>query len=214
MNKGIAYNGYFDQYYLNREWKFYNFLIQQIISYSSPGEILDIGCGAGLFLEACENWGLKAIGLEGSIEAINIVKKRNENLQIHHHLLDQTFPFNENRFATVVINQVIEHLENNTQLNCLNESYRVLKKSGVLIVHSPSKYNLEEKLADPTHINLLAPSELKEMLEKVGFNLIVDINSPLYVLGESKLMLKLIDNIFKITRLDKLSATASFIAVK
>ena len=49
------------------------------------------------------------------------------------------------------------------------ESYRVLRKNGVILIYSHSKLK-KEKLAK-THINLNTPSSLKRHLESVGFKL-------------------------------------------
>jgi SAM-dependent methyltransferase len=214
MNSGIAYKGYFAKYYNDRVWHFYNYLIEKIIHYSSPGKILDIGSGSGLFLEACYNWGWDAIGIEGSQEAISTMQSRNKNLKAISHYISSPFPFEDSIFQTVLINQVIEHLESEVQMHCLKEAYRVLKPGGVIIIESPSRFNKKEWKADPTHINLLSPSELKNLLIKSGFVKIVENNSALNILGSNKIMIKIIQKIFVKTKFEYLSSTANTVSYK
>ena len=215
INKGLGNFDYYETYYSSRDWKVYKWLLNQIIQFSNPGKILDVGSGAGYLLEACQNWDWTAIGLEGSIDGITKMKLRNPDLNAINCMLSEKFPFNEQTFQTVIINQVIEHLEDNVQINCLNESYRVMKRGGTIIVHSPSKYNLAEKNADATHINLLAPSELKSLLVNAGFHSLIDLNNArLYTLGDNLLSKWVINTLYRFSKSEKMLATASFIAYK
>ena len=63
MNNGIGDHEYFRKHYLGRTPERYHFLLSQIIQYSKPWKILDVGSGLGLFLKACENWNWDAVGI-------------------------------------------------------------------------------------------------------------------------------------------------------
>lgn len=211
---GVAYGGYFQEFYSNRSWEHYSFLICQVINYSKPGVVLDLGSGCGFFIEACSRWGIECLGIEASKEAIDLMDKRFSSKGIFNHGLEDSFSIENGTIQTVVLNQVIEHLPPETQENCLAESFRVLKKGGALIIHSPSKHNKIEKHADPTHINLLSPSELHKMLTMHGFQNLIDINSTLNGIGNTVIERKFFSFLYKTFKMDRLSLTASFIAYK
>ena len=66
-----------------RDWRYYrpNF-IAEVIFYSEPGPILDVGTGTGLFVEAALRWGLYCVGIEGSGDAVEIGRQRYPNLSL------------------------------------------------------------------------------------------------------------------------------------
>ena len=71
-------------------------------------------------------------------------------------------------FSTVFSNQVIEHLTHEAQHNVVREAFRILKLGGQLLIIFPCRhYNPARQ--DKYHINLLTPTELRELVEKYGF---------------------------------------------
>ena len=157
-NIGIAPAGYHEHYYSDRDWHAYTEILARVVRHSRPGPILDLGAGCGYLVEAAIRWGFTSVGLEGSTAAVEIAKKRAPDLDIKQHLLSEGLPFEANTFQTVVLNQVVEHLEPATLQHTLSEAFRVLQPTGMILVTSPSCFNIAELKADPTHINLMAPS--------------------------------------------------------
>jgi SAM-dependent methyltransferase len=208
-NKGVGYSSYFEHHYGNRSWKFYSQIVAQVASWSEPGPILDIGAGTGLFAECATRWGLDCTGVEGSREAIEIALARCPELRIRHHLLSEPLPFSDDSFQTVLINQVIEHLEPAIAKQVLRESRRVLREGGTVIVSSPSRYNKADAEGDPTHLNVLVPSELRSLLEDCGFKEIKSHDGAQSYLGNSRVGRILTDAAFRVTRWDFLSSTAN-----
>jgi SAM-dependent methyltransferase len=213
-NIGIGPPGYHQRYYSDRNWTAYSDLLARVVRYSQPGPILDLGAGCGYFVEAAARWGFESVGLEGASEAVDMAKKRMPDLDIRQHRLSEIFPFDENYFATVLLNQVIEHLEPQVMRHALHEAHRVLRPGGMLLITSPSCYNKAELMADPTHINLLSPRDLKNELENCEFNKIVSFNSPLALFGKNWLGIRIMYVLFKILQIDALSGTANAIAYK
>ena len=160
----------FEKAYGNRDWNWYRGLVAACIQYGKPGKWLDLGAGLGLFVECTRRFGIDCIGLEGSEYAVKHAKKRFPEIDVRQHFLEDRLPFEDNSISTIMCHQVIEHIPKETGLFMLKESYRVLRKGGVILIYSPSKYNKKEKLAI-THINLNTPSSLKRHLESVGFKL-------------------------------------------
>lgn len=214
INQGIGKNGYHKLYYSSRDWKNYRGILSSLIRYSEPGPILDVGCGNGFLVECATRWGLVCKGLEGSLEAVTLARERYPEIDIQQHLLSEPFPFPDNSFQTVVINQVIEHLEPEVAESSIDESYRVLHAGGMLFIASPSKFNKYERKADPTHINLYSPKELENLLVSKGFSEIISMNSALNLLGNNYWGRGLMYVLFGLTKWEKLSGSANCMAYK
>lgn len=214
MNYGVGPDGYFEKHYLSRDWRFYLGIVSLIIRTAEPGPILDLGAGVGYFVEACRRWGLRCTGLEGSKRAVEIARSRSPGLSIEEFLLSDALPFEADSFSAVLMNQVIEHLEQPIADHCVQESFRVLRPGGILVIFSPSKYNKAEKQNDPTHINMFSPKELRLLLESKGFRSLEPNDSPLPLLGRNRLGRLIMKAFFQIARHDRLSATANCIALK
>lgn len=211
---GIAPPDYHTKYYSDRNWADYSRILAVIVQHSEPGPILDLGSGCGYLVEAARNWNLSATGLEGSEIAVHMAKLRCSELDVRLHRLSQPLPFLENSFKTVVLNQVIEHLEPNVVEVVLKESRRVLSPNGMILITSPSNVNRKEAQADPTHINMLSPTTLRSLLETAGFEHITPFNTPLHFLGSSRIGLGIMEVLFKVVAPDWLSATANARAYK
>jgi SAM-dependent methyltransferase len=213
-NSGIGPSGYHRKYYSDRDWRSYSHILGRIVTYSSPGPILDLGAGCGHLIEASSLWGIESTGLEGSLEAVEIAKSRVPTLDMRHQLLSDPLPFPANSYQTIVLNQVIEHLEHSVARAILIESMRVLRPKGLIIITSPSSANKAELIADPTHINLMSPSELKHMLISIGFERVTPFNSPLPIFGRSRLARGLLYVLFRLLPFDSLSASSNAMAFK
>ena len=215
MGSGIAPPGYFeDGPYAGRSWRFYGGLLAQVVSLSEPGLLVDAGSGSGLFLEAASRWGLDCVGLEGSSAAIELALARFEGLRILMARLEERWPLNESSASTVVMNQVIEHLDIEGGVASVTEAARVLRPGGVLVVNSPCVYNKAESLADPTHLHCYAPSELRDLLRAAGFEGVRSVDSARPFLGHTRFGVLAASGVLKLRSYDRLSATANCIAYK
>jgi SAM-dependent methyltransferase len=176
--------------------------------------MLDLGAGCGFLVEAANRWNLNCVGLEGSKEAVDIALKRYPHMDIRQHYLSDPLPFVDGSFCTVIMNQVIEHLEPVVAKITIREARRVLAPGGMLYIASPSIYNKKERTADPTNIHMYSPRELKYLLSDNGFGEIMALNDPLPILGNNRLSLEITTLLFRFTKWDRLSATANFLAFK
>ncbi|QAU33630.1 class I SAM-dependent methyltransferase [Janthinobacterium sp. 17J80-10] len=213
-NIGIAPAGYHQLYYADRDWHSYASLLAMVVKYSEPGPILDLGAGCGYFVEAGMQWGLQCVGIDGAHEAIELATSRAPEIDIKLHKLSEPLPFQDHSFQTIVMNQVIEHLEPSVLEMALLEAFRVLRPGGTILILSPSAANKNEWDADPTHINLLSPSELRNVLVKSGFEKIIPFDNSLNLLGNSRFARGMMYVLFKLLKLDMLSATANAVAYK
>lgn len=202
----------FDKAYGDRDWEFYRGIITDCILYGEPGPILDLGAGLGFFVEGCNRYGIRCIGLEGSEYAVEEAKNRFP-MEIIQHDLDQEFPFKDNYFSVVVCNQTIEHIANETARNMIKESYRVLRRGGLLIINSPCYYDKAQR-NEETHINLYTPSSLKTEVTLAGFKRVESVNSLRPVFGNNKVAKFITRLVYKFYPLDFFCSTANCRAYK
>lgn len=121
------------------------------------GSVLDVGCGIGDYLDYSKN----AVGLD--INPFNVeycVKKGFSALLIER----DTFPVESNRFDGAILDNVLEHLDEPDII--LRETYRVLHKSGVLVIGVPGRKGY---LSDPDHSHFYTEKSLISTLYKYGF---------------------------------------------
>ena len=202
----------FKRVYSGREWIFYRNLVADCIAKGEPGPILDLGAGLGLFVEACKRYGLQCIGLEGSEYAVEAARRRYP-IEIYRHHLSQPFFFKDESFSVVMCNQTIEHVSNETAKFLLQESYRVLRQGGVMIINSPCRYDSVQR-KEITHINLYTPSSLRRDVLAAGFARYLPKNHPRPFLGKNRLATYMARLLFRLFPADSLSATANCLAYK
>jgi SAM-dependent methyltransferase len=99
---------------------------------------LDIGCGTGSNLRTLTSSGFYTIGLDRSIYALTLVKKRKKNKHDFHLLAGDlnNLPIKTKSVGLIIAMDIFEHLEND--VNGIRESYRALVDGGVLIVTVPA----------------------------------------------------------------------------
>ena len=95
---------------------------------------IDIGCGVGSNLNVLSLKGIHTIGLDHSLYALSLVKRRLELPLINGDL--NKLPLRPNSIGLIVAMDVLEHLDNDA--NGISELYRVLKKGGNLILTVPA----------------------------------------------------------------------------
>lgn len=109
--------------------------------------VLDIGCGRGeIVLFAAKNNAI-AYGIDYSrsaIELANMVKnkqKKEIKNKMHFELMDaKRLKFGDSSFDLIILADVVEHLYDDELDKVFSEIYRVLKKEGILVVHTaPNK---------------------------------------------------------------------------
>lgn len=109
---------------------------------SPASRVLDIGSGVGSFVVACRRRGLAAFGIEpdrigrgAGLTAIQIARRRTQD-SVFVAAVGERLPFPDCSFDLVCMNQVMEHVGN--QSDVLREAVRVLRAGGVLYLASPN----------------------------------------------------------------------------
>jgi SAM-dependent methyltransferase len=210
---GIGDAAYFETSYGGRSPAFYAGILAEVIKFGRPGSILDLGCGIALLAEYATKWHLDVSGYDGSSVAVSMALERCPTLKVCQAYFSESLPCANEAFDNIVLYQVIEHLPPVVLKQALLESYRVLKKDGVLFVFSPNKGNRREVAKDPTHCNPLYPSELRKHLREAGFNVIREPNSPRF-LRDYPFLRGLSRRLLQTKLADWVSATSNAYAVR
>ena len=166
---------------------FFNWLYQKVRTYSTwrkirllksinkGGAHLDVGCGTGEFLMACEEAGFKTRGVEPSKAARDQAIK-NYNLSVSENT--DLSEYKSSEFDSISMWHVLEHMPN---LNsALNEANRILKAKGKLVIAVPnhkswdaSYYKTHWAAWDvPIHLWHFSKTTLERLLRSHNFTLI------------------------------------------
>ncbi len=123
------------------------------------GKVLDVGCGKKPYEQLFQ--ATEYIGLE--YDSPENRKKKNADFYYDGHI----FPFENNSFDSLVINQVFEHVFNPDAF--LKEVLRVLKPGGKLLMTVPFVWDEHEQPHDYARYSSFG---LQFILEKHGFNIV------------------------------------------
>jgi SAM-dependent methyltransferase len=143
-------------------------------AYGKKTILLDLGCGEGLLRNMLYRnaINIKYIGIDIALQtlkkALNL-KSKEEAIYLRYDL-NKGIPLNDNSVNIVVAFEIIEHLLKKSGLKVIRESYRVLKKNGILILSTPIQ-PFAENLYEDEHIYEWKKDEIEKEYLKLGFNI-------------------------------------------
>ena len=145
----------------------------RINQFVKAGKVLDIGCGRGLFLDVMRRGGWDPIGTELNEKTAFYAIKTYGLKVLHGDIIQHKLP--SQSLDAININQVLEHLKNPDQV--IEESYRLLRKGGMLIISVPDlgspQFAIGKKnwfLLDlPFHLFHFTEEGLENLLRKNDF---------------------------------------------
>lgn len=148
---------------------------KDLSKYFIKGNILDIGSGAGHFLDVAAKNGLRTYGVEFSEDGVKKAKINHEN--IYKGFLEQ-IGFENSFFDNITIFDVIEHVVD--PLGTVREISRIIKNGGILALTTPDISSWHAKLfgkrwgliIPPEHLSYFSLSVLKTVLEENGFTVL------------------------------------------
>lgn len=146
------------------------------------GIILDVACGPGIVTAALAERAREVVALDVTPEMLSQARQRCAKAGLRNVTFREgsatDLPFAENSFDAVVTRLSIHHFEEPRRV--LDEMFRVLRPEGALVVadvvssesiEESALQNAIETLRDPSHVRMLAPSELISVIEDAGFRI-------------------------------------------
>jgi 2-polyprenyl-3-methyl-5-hydroxy-6-metoxy-1,4-benzoquinol methylase len=106
-------------------------LLRNLKKYTSRGDLLDIGCNAGDFMEIAEKHGFNAQGIEIDSVASAAGKQKGRKI-IQGDFLRIEF---ENKFDAIVMNHTLEHIPDFSEVP--KKLASLLKSEGIAIINVP-----------------------------------------------------------------------------
>ena len=134
--------------------------------------VLDVGAGTGDFLNSCKKNNWKIVGVEPSIDAINIAA--NKGVFLKESLSD----IENQQFDVITLWHVLEHIENLPEyIESLN---KLLKENGVLVIAVPNykcydaKFYKEHWAAFdvPRHLWHFSQTSISKLFSEVSMNVV------------------------------------------
>ncbi|MEJ2194002.1 MAG: class I SAM-dependent methyltransferase [Ignavibacteriaceae bacterium] len=162
---------------------FLNEVKRNINNLTDLGEVLELGCGTGYFTEAIAKNSTHVFATDLSEE---LLEKAIERLGDNHKITFQkengmAITFTSNKFDIVFMANVIHVIENPQRV--LEESYRVLKDNGLLIITSFTNHGMKlleiiklgfrfiKVWGKPPRHTHFSPDSLGSLMESVRFSI-------------------------------------------
>lgn len=156
---------------------FINDILDAIVAtfepYRKNNRLLDVGCGAGTFLEASARSGWEAVGVEVSRTAAEHVRGRGFEV-FCGELENANCP--DDHFDVVIASEVLEHVANPRAM--LEAIARVLRPGGLLWTTTPHGRGISARIlglewsnvCPPEHLQLFSVASIKALLSVAGFS--------------------------------------------
>jgi len=142
--------------------------------------VFDIGFGFAQALLYFHGKGMRAAGLEPSLEGVEYA--RSKGLAVHQSGIEDISCAGDEKFDVVTILNVLEHLRDPAE-TLVNIREKLLKPSGLLVVDVPNEFNDFQTTANeefdlnewwvcpPNHINYFSSTSLINILKKCGYKI-------------------------------------------
>lgn len=150
--------------------------LRVIRQYKSIGDVLDIGCARGDFLNEAKQLGFTTFGIELSLENANISRENGHT--VFHGDLDAYCLQNDKlkQFDLISCLDVIEHVADPTGF--LRKSLMLLKDDGIMILTTPNYSGVLAKIlkdrdpymTPPEHLNFFTKKGMRFLIERNGFS--------------------------------------------
>ncbi|HUS09854.1 MAG TPA: class I SAM-dependent methyltransferase [Pyrinomonadaceae bacterium] len=169
----------YDAYYTSENLTvptFINSILDEIVAtfepYRNNNLLLDVGCGAGTFLEAAARAGWDATGVEVSRTAADHVTSK--GFEVFCGELEKA-GYPDRHFDVVILSEVLEHVPDPKAL--LKASAKVLRPGGLLWGTTPHGRGISARIlglgwsivCPPEHLQLFSLAGMKGLLSGAGF---------------------------------------------
>lgn len=143
-------------------------------SFKKDSYLLELGCGAGEFINEVEKLGCRVFGVDFDKKAIEVAKKHFNLKNVFAMSFDEFFKKTDlPKFDYIVFFEVIEHLDN--PLEFIENVKKNLKEEGKIYLSTPSR---ERILVDwnnwdfpPHHLTRWNKESISNLFSKIGFKI-------------------------------------------
>lgn len=146
--------------------------IEQAEAGSEEAPVLDLGCGRGEWIQLLKENGYISKGVDRNRIMVQQCHELSLDV-VEADLIDFLRAEKANTYGAITGFHIAEHLPFKSLVCLLDESLRVLKPGGLVILETPNPENLlvgaSLFYADPTHQNPLFPDTLRFIVEYRGF---------------------------------------------
>ncbi|HEX5140479.1 MAG TPA: class I SAM-dependent methyltransferase, partial [Dehalococcoidia bacterium] len=98
--------------------------------------LLDIGCGLGAYVRRLSDFTDRAYGID--IDTPRVIEGAKNGVGGMSVALSESLPFADGVFDGVLLNEVIEHVNNDRET--LREALRVTKRGGRIVIFAPNRF--------------------------------------------------------------------------
>ena len=168
----VAYVGFEDKFRGSEE-QIRERLTDYVSYFKGQGDVLDVGCGRGEFLQLLKESGIRSRGLDLNAEMAEVCRQRGldataaDALAYLRGLPDESL-------GGVIAVQVIEHLEPAYLAELLSLSYDKLRPGARMVLETinPACWVafFESYIRDLTHVKPIHPETLQYLLQASGFS--------------------------------------------
>lgn len=149
----------------------YEPLIMPFLELEKKPIALDLGCGRGEWLQITDSHGFHSVGVDKNA---SMFERASSSVElVSEDVLTYLKKLNAESISVITAFHIVEHLKFDEILELVEESSRVLKPGGVLIIETPNLENLDVATQtfylDPTHLRPLPQLLMKFLSEKIGF---------------------------------------------
>jgi SAM-dependent methyltransferase len=146
-----------------------------------PGRTLvDLGCGMGTFTIEAAGRGAAAFGVDPAPAAVHAAAAVAAAEGAQHARFIRAdaaaLPLRDASADVVLAADLTEHLDDVTLARILREAWRTLKPDGRLVLYTPDRHHVFERLRDrgimkqdPSHIGVRSAAELAAAADNAGF---------------------------------------------
>ena len=146
--------------------------IKKVKAGTKGAPVIDVGCGRGEWLELLKENEYSAKGVDSNREMIKACRSRMLEVT-ESDAVAYLKGLKPESAGAITGFHIAEHIDFENMISLLDESLRVLKKGGILILETPNPENLIVGACnfynDPTHISPIPPDTLQFMVNNRGF---------------------------------------------
>jgi SAM-dependent methyltransferase len=204
--------GTYNVAYADRSWLDYRPLLAESLKHATGPPLVDVGCGYGFLVECARRFGVAATGLEMSAHALAECRTRHPEADVRPWAAGEDLPFEAGTCGVVVLNQVVDHFTIDENRRLFADIHRVLRRGGVLLAFSPSRYNAYD--VDTGHVTFFSPSEFRAFVGGLGFRVISQPYHVQPIFGASRLGRLAASVLTKLYKPERWAATIDLVCLK